>query len=153
MIQSTTAPRCISPVFLTRIPPAALQSPASQPQNTKPCQSSTLPRQLERGEAKSSENFDNAMHSRSCVPDDPHHHINITRHEHGVAWHGERAQHEKGHLHQQPSSEPSSQSGPVILDMEVASRTSPSKSDTAIILLFLFFFILRLIGLDTNTGP
>lgn len=66
--------------------------------------------------------------------------FNITRHEHGVAWHGERAQHEKGHLHQQPSSEPLSQSGPVILNMEVASRTSPSKSDTAIILLFLFFY-------------
>ena len=150
MIQSPTSPRCITPVFLTRIPPAALQSPASH--KTEPCQSSTLPRQLERGEAKSSENLDNAMHSRSCAPDDPHHHINITRHEHGVAWHGERAQHEKGHLHQQTSSEPLSQSGSVILNMEVASRTSPSKSDTAIILPS-FFFILRLIGLDTNTGP
>lgn len=86
MIQSPTSPRCITPVFLTRIPPAALQSPASH--KTEPCQSSTLPRQLERGEAKSSENLDNAMHSRSCAPDDPHHHINITRHvtsRHGMA--------------------------------------------------------------------
>ena len=57
MIQSTTSPRsprCISPDFLTRIPPAALQSPSSQPQNTRPCQSSTLPRQLKRSEARTS---------------------------------------------------------------------------------------------------
>lgn len=66
----------------------------------------------------------------------------------GMAWRTSTAQ--KRPLTSAATSERSSQSGPVTLNMEVASRTPPSKSDTAI--LIFVFFARRLIALNTNTG-
>ena len=89
-------------------------------------------------QAKRSENLDNAMHCRSCAPAI----LIITLTLLGRPWRGmalRTSTARKGPLTSAASSEPSFQSGPVILNMEVASRTSPSKSGTAIILLLFFY--------------
>ena len=74
--------------FLTRTSPAALQSLASQPQNTTLSGHQPCARQLERGEAKASENLDNAMHGRSCAPA-----ILIITFNISSAWHGMANEH------------------------------------------------------------